>query len=87
MSKVDENRLRQLVRNHLAQLTGLAPEEIRLDATLADYGLDSVDAVLLAGELEEMLEMEIDPASFLQYDTFELMIVGLSHDLDAQGAT
>jgi acyl carrier protein len=73
-----EDGLRDWVRNHLASLLAVSPESVVLDRSLADYGLDSVDAVLMAGELEEALDIEIDPASFLQYDTFEQMIVALA---------
>jgi acyl carrier protein len=73
-----EERLRDWVRRHLAQLLNVPPESIALDRTLVDYGLDSVDAVLMAGELEGAFEMEIDPALFLKFDTFEAMVVGLA---------
>ena len=76
-----EDGLRDWVRNHLASLLGVPQDSIVLDQSLADYGLDSVDAVLMAGELEETLNIEIDPASFLQYDTFEQMIVAVAAGL------
>ena len=78
---MDEKGLRDWVRNHLAHLLGVAPETIVLERSLADYGLDSVDAVLMAGELEEALGVEIDPAGFLQFDTFEQMIVAVAPGL------
>jgi acyl carrier protein len=77
-----EDGLRDWVRSHLANLLGVAPASIALDRSLADYGLDSVDAVLMAGELEEALGAEIDPASFLQFDTFEQMIVAVAPSLE-----
>lgn len=77
-----EDGLRHWVRNHLASLLGVSPDSILLDRSLADYGLDSVDAVLMAGELEEALGIEIDPASFLQFDTFEQMIVAVAPGLE-----
>jgi acyl carrier protein len=79
---MDEQGLRDWAKNHLAQLLAIAPESIRLDTTFADYGLDSVDAVLMAGELEDALGREIDPASFLQYDTFEQMIEAMAPGLE-----
>jgi len=72
-----DKQLRDWVRGHLALLTGMAPETIAFDRTLGAYGLDSVDAVLMAGELEEALGVEIDPAAFIQFDTFEEMIAAL----------
>lgn len=76
-----EGRLREWVRNYLAQAGKLSPEQVTFAGTLGDYGLDSVDAVLMAGDLEEAFGLEIDPASFLQFDTFEEMICALEKQL------
>jgi acyl carrier protein len=78
---MSEQQLRDWVRGHLARHVGVAPEEIVFDRTLGDYGLDSVDAVLMAGELEEALGIEIDPAAFIQLDTFEQMIAALGSNI------
>jgi acyl carrier protein len=74
----DELDLRAWVRGHLGRVLGIAPDLIALDRTLADYGLDSVDAVLMAGELEEAFGIEIDPAGFIQFDTIEAMVLALT---------
>jgi acyl carrier protein len=80
-----EQRLRDWVRGHLAQRVGLAPESIEIDKGLGSYGLDSVDAVLMAGELEEAFNIEIDPARFLQFDSFKQAIEMLAVDIDKSG--
>jgi acyl carrier protein len=77
-----EERLWEWVRAHLAQRLGVAPETIALDKGLSDYGLDSVDAVLMAGELEEAFAIEIDPASFIECDSFRAVIVLLATYID-----
>ena len=77
-----ESRLREWVRNYLAQAAKLPPQQVSFVGTLADFGLDSVDAVLMAGDLEETFKLEVDPASFLQFDTFEEMICALEQQLD-----
>lgn len=74
------------VRRHLGRLVGVAPETIVLDRKLSDYGLDSVDAVLMAGELEDHFDIEIDPASFIHFSTFEAMITNLTVVLEARGS-
>jgi acyl carrier protein len=74
--------LRNWVRGHLGRLIGIPPESIALDRKLSDYGLDSVDAVLMAGELEDQFGIEIDPASFIQYHTFDAMITSLEKALE-----
>jgi acyl carrier protein len=79
----NEERLRAWLRNHLARVLGAEPATISLDRTLGDYGLDSVDGILIAGELEEKFGIEIEPATFIRFDTFESMIVALAPQLPA----
>lgn len=74
---MNESNVRQWVRAYLARTTNVEPAQIRFDRTLADFGLDSVDAVLMAGEMEDATGMQVDPASFIQYDTFEEMVAAL----------
>jgi len=79
-----EQDLRNWVRQHLGHLLNVAPETVALDRTLSDYGLDSVDGVLMAGELEDAFKIEVDPAVFMTFDTFEAMIVGLASALQSR---
>lgn len=76
-----ESKVRAWVRMHLAHFARIGESEISFDRTLADYGMDSVDAVLMAGELEEATGVEIDPATFIQYDTIEQMVAALEKSL------
>lgn len=55
VSKSEEEILDWLV-NKLAALNSLEPEQIDTSKSFSYYGLDSVAAVGLAGELEEWLE-------------------------------
>jgi acyl carrier protein len=77
-----EQQLWAWVRAHLAHVLGVSPESIDIGKGLSTYGLDSVDAVLMAGELEEAFGIEIDPASFIQYDSFGAIIAALALDID-----
>jgi phthiocerol/phenolphthiocerol synthesis type-I polyketide synthase B len=79
-----ESKVRTWVRDYLARFARIGATEISFDRTLADYGLDSVDAVLMAGELEEAEGVEIDPATFIQFDSIEQMILALEKSLPAQ---
>ena len=72
-----ESDLRKWVRAYLAEVLDAPEIEMELDRTLDSYGLDSIEAVLMAGALEEDLGFEIDPAAFLQYPTIEAMVVAL----------
>ena len=67
------------MRDYLAEVLNIPEAEVELDRTLDSYGLDSIEAVLMAGGLEEELGFEIDPAAFLQYPTIEAMVAALEH--------
>jgi acyl carrier protein len=44
-------------------------DELNLGATLESLGLDSSDAVILAMEIEELIDKEVDPAIFMRFET------------------
>jgi acyl carrier protein len=77
-----EQRLWEWVRAHVARVLGVPPESIDLEKGLSTHGLDSVDAVLMAGEIEDAFGIEIDPGRFLQYDSFQAIIAALAADID-----
>ncbi|MGP0070942.1 MAG: acyl carrier protein [Bryobacteraceae bacterium] len=77
-----EQRVSEWVRAHLSKRLGVAPESIDFEKGLGTYGLDSVDGVLMAGELEEAFGVEIDPARFLQCESFEQTVAMLVADID-----
>jgi len=57
---------RRWAKAYIAHLLGKPDAEIDLFQPFTRYGLDSMDAVVMAGEMEEHFAVEIDPALFLQ---------------------
>ena len=80
-----EERVLEWVRDHLAQALGVTPESVSVDKGLSSYGLDSVDAVLMAGELEEAFGVEIEPARFIACDSLGEIIKTTASDIDKAG--
>ena len=64
-------------RAYLAHLLNRPDGEIDLYQPLSEYGLDSVDAVVMAGEMEAHFGIEIDPATFLREATLGELIAEL----------
>ena len=81
MSKLD---LRSWTRAYISRLSARPPDQIDLNQDLADLGLDSVDAVLMAGEMEQAFGIEIDPADALRHPTIEAMIAVYEVMIDAK---
>src|SRR5947207_13000241 len=55
--------------NRLAECLEVPPEEISIDEPFANYGLDSMAAVRLAGDLEDLAGRELPPTLVWDYPT------------------
>lgn len=64
----------------LAQLLELDPDEIDLQQDLTDYGLSSVDAVNLSGDIENFLGRRLSPTIVWEYPTIEELSQYLASD-------
>ena len=73
----NETFLRETIISELAIMTGRNASEINSDQTFDEYGLDSTDAVLAAGMLEERLGVELPPELLLQNDTVGKVVAAL----------
>ena len=59
--------LATFARARIAEYIKAAPETTDIDGDLGALGLDSSDAVVLAAELEDWLNLEIEPELFLRH--------------------
>jgi acyl carrier protein len=66
-----EEELRSLVVARVADLLGCPPEDVAPSATLSGLGLGSVQVLALCGDLEDELDLTIDPAVIGDYPTLE----------------
>ncbi len=57
----------------VAEYLETTPESIDHERSLADYGLDSVYAVTLCGEIEDTLGIEVEPTLAWDYPTISAM--------------
>ena len=59
----------KFLTERVARLTKQTPDAITEDANLVDIGLQSIDAVLLCGEVEDTFAIELDPATIFEHET------------------
>lgn len=59
--------------SYLAQLLEATPDDISVTVPFERYGLDSSAAVLLIGEFEDWLEVEMDPTLLYDYPTIKAL--------------
>lgn len=61
-----------------------AETEIDPGRALADYGLQSVIAIQVTGELEDRLGLELDPTIFFDYPTVDQLATFLEEELERE---
>lgn len=72
------------VVRYLAKSLGIGEGDVNLAKSLGEYGLDSVDAMIMAGELEAHFGIELDPTVFFEYDTLQEMLDAWDRVLGSQ---
>ena len=74
----DEVALRRWLIDYLVTNVGCSPDEIDLDVPLNDLAVGSSDAVVLCGELSELLGRPVSPVDFWQQPTINALARFLS---------
>ena len=74
----DEAALRRWLVDYLVTNVGCSPDEIDLDVPLNDLAVGSSDAVVLCGELSELLGRSVSPVEFWQQPTINALARFLS---------
>lgn len=72
------------LRPHIARFTRQEPDSIDENAVLIDLGLQSIDAVLLCGEVEDHFRIELDPATIFEHDTLLSFATEVTRRLGAE---
>ena len=70
----DEAELRQWLVDYLVTNIGCNPDEVDLDLSLSDLGVGSPDAVVLSGELAELLDRPVSPVDLWQHPTINALV-------------
>src|SRR5579875_1699799 len=73
MTSFDEAELRHWLVDYLVTNIGCSPNDVDFDASLKDLGVGSRDAVVLSGELSELLGRPVSPVEFWQHPTINAL--------------
>ncbi|WP_369739237.1 beta-ketoacyl synthase N-terminal-like domain-containing protein [Mycobacterium servetii] len=73
------DELRHWLVDYLVTNIGCSPDDIELDASFADLGVGSRDAVVLSGELAELAGRAISPVEMWQYPTINDLVEYLTN--------
>lgn len=83
MENINAISLQQGLISKISALTDILESNIKITTPLAEYGLDSLQAVSLSGDIEDWLGISLEPTIVWDYPTIEEMS---KHLLDQIGA-
>ncbi|HYB36143.1 MAG TPA: acyltransferase domain-containing protein [Mycobacterium sp.] len=87
MTSLDQVALRDWLVDYLITNIGCTPNDVDLEASLKDLGVGSRDAVVLSGELSELLDRPVSPVEFWQHPTINALarfLTGSEPDSNAE---
>ncbi|WP_082152153.1 AMP-binding protein [Crocosphaera watsonii] len=69
--EITEDNIINWLLTKLTGILGLEEDELEIETSFSEYGLDSSVALTLTGELGELLEMELEPTLFWEYTNID----------------
>ncbi|MEI2385273.1 acyl carrier protein [Breoghania sp. JC706] len=78
------NDVAAFLTRRLAEITKRDPSAITGSSVFVEMGLQSIDAVLLCGEVEDTFGIELDPASIFEHDTLDSFLKHIDERIAAQ---
>lgn len=59
------------LRDHVSKRTKVPPEQLLGSTVLVDFGLESIDAVLISGYIEDEFQIEVEPSLMFEFQTLD----------------
>lgn len=69
----NQEKIQDILINLIVNKTDLKQDDIDLDSTFASYDIDSVIALEISGELEEIIGVKINPIILFEYPTINTL--------------
>lgn len=69
--------------NKVSSQLNISSSDIDITSELATYGLDSMDAVMISGELEDALDIELASTILWDYPTIESLSTFLHNSINS----
>jgi phthiocerol/phenolphthiocerol synthesis type-I polyketide synthase A len=90
MTSFGEEELKHWLVDYLVTNIGCSPDGVDFEASLKELGVGSSDAVVLSGELAELLDRPVSPVDFWQHPTINALAQFLTNsepDSDAEAVS
>jgi len=59
------------LRAHISRRTKVPADQIPGSTVLVDFGLESIDAVLISGHIEDEFQIEVEPSLMFEFQTLD----------------
>lgn len=70
-NQLDKNDIIEFLIEQVSATVGMTPSQLTSEMNLESIGLSSLNAVLISGELEDKLQIEIDPMIMFESKTID----------------
>jgi len=84
---LSEQVIKRWLVERLAKQLSVKPDQIDTSVPFVDYGLDSLVAVKVSGDLEKLVERRLSPALLFEYSTIDALTQHLAAELGLDAAT
>jgi acyl carrier protein len=76
--QITPERLREVLIEEFAAALAVDQAEVDPTKNFDEFGLDSTDAVILVGVIEDRLQMELNPELLLEHRTIEAVVQAMA---------
>jgi acyl carrier protein len=83
--RVDAGALRDWMVRYITGVLDLPEGEVGTDRKFNEYGLDSVEAVVMAGVMEEEFGVPVDPILLFEHPSIDLFVQAMANGSHASG--
>jgi acyl carrier protein len=83
----DEAKLRAWLINYITSVLNLPGEGVPTDQTFDSYGFDSIEAVVMAGVMEEEFGVQVDPIQLFEHPSIDAFAKHWSCGTDAASSS
>ena len=83
----DEATLRTWLVTYISSVLNLPGEGVPTDQTFDSYGFDSIEAVVMAGVMEEEFGVQVDPIQLFEHPSIDAFAKQWSRAADASSST
>ena len=84
-NNISQLEIQDWLVSQIAELAQISKEEINVSEPIENYGLDSMQAVVISGELGKWLNRELPPTLVWEFSTIELISLRLADNEIEEG--